>query len=81
MTAAVKWSDSFFFELLDKSLNNLPASQTPLFEMREQEINSWLEKPNFKEEKQQWYKITIPPEFCKKNAIYRKICNKPSSIP
>ena len=48
-----KWSDSFFLELLDKSLNDVPTSLKPLFEMSEQEINSWLEQPNFKEEKQQ----------------------------
>ena len=63
-----KWSDSFFLELLDKSLNDLPTSLKPLFEISEQEINSWLEQPNFKEEKQQRHKIRIPPveEFCKK---------------
>ena len=48
-----KWSDSFFLELLDKSLNDVPTSLKPLFEVSEQEINSWLEQLNFKEEKQQ----------------------------
>ena len=43
--------------------------------MSEQEISSWLEQPNFKEEKQQRYKITIPPveEFAKKCNLQKNL--------
>jgi hypothetical protein len=79
-----KWSDRFFLELLDKSLNGLPTSPKPLFEMSEQEIHSWLEQANFKEEKQQRYKITVPPveEFCKKMQSTDKsdVINLPLSL-
>ena len=52
--------------------------------MNEQEINSLLGQPNFKEEKQQGYKITIPPveEFCKKMQSTEKsdVINLPLSL-
>ena len=52
--------------------------------MSEQEINSWLEQPNFKEEKQQGYKIRISPveEFCKKMLSTEKsdVINLPLSL-
>ena len=52
--------------------------------MSEQEINLRLEQPNFKEEKQQRYKIMIPPveEFCKKMQSTEKseVINLPLSL-
>lgn len=54
------WCDRYYIELLEKSLNDMPAPPKPLEKMSEPDVHTWLGNISIEEGSKKKYSIQVP---------------------